>query len=243
MADPVTGDSSPPDEIDGLRLFEEPQDGEMGRVVYQGKERPNFATARSVAHEYWIIEKHAPREWNLVHAIATFDRGEGFDRHQERLVSQYRTNEEAVRNLPRHLDEVVGNTVQRHFADGSIRLEPPYTKDDAGYLTANSPDFDPGHDKCGSCVHYVPGRGCHFVQGEIDPEAYCVEFYADYGVFAHDHGDHVEVNAELVGQAWDYDDAAIADFVDEIEERLQQRSRTEARSPMPEGELWDPGGE
>lgn len=225
MADPVTGASSPPDDINGLRLFESPQEGERGRIVYQGDERPNFAAPHSTAHEYWIIEKHAPREWNLVQTIATFIRGEGFDRKHERLVGQFRTNEKAVRNIHRHLDEAVGNTVREHFDDGSIRLEPPFTKEEADYRSVNDPDFDRDHDTCGTCVHYVPGRGCHFVQGEIRPEDYCTEFYADYGVFAHEHEGDVEVNAELVGHSWNYDDAAIADFVDEIEERLHQRQR------------------
>lgn len=117
------------------------------------------------------------------------------------------------------------NTTTRVFTDGSIRFTPPYTKAEADYRTDEDPDFDTSHDRCQDCVHYIPGGGCHLVQGEIDPEYYCGEFFADYGVFAHDHGSYVEVNSELYGSALDIEDFDIRDFVDEIEERLQQRMR------------------
>lgn len=116
-------------------------------------------------------------------------------------------------------------TVTHALYDGSIRFMPPYTKADADYHPVNADDFDPDHDRCGSCVHFIEGGGCHLVQGDIDPRAYCEEFYADYGVFAHDHGSHVEVNAELVGPGWDFDERSIEEFVDDLEERLQQRRR------------------
>lgn len=121
--------------------------------------------------------------------------------------------------------EARGNTTLAVFPDGSIRFAPPFTKDQAGYVTPDDPSFDATHDRCADCVHFIPGEGCHFVQGRIDGNAYCSEFYADFGAFAHDHGDHVEVNAELVGPEMAFDEADIADFVDEIEERLQQRRR------------------
>lgn len=117
----------------------------------------------------------------------------------------------------------------RVFEDGSIRFTPPFSKEAADYRRRQDGDFDRGHGRCEACVHYIEGGGCHFVQGEIDPLAYCAEFFSDYGMFAHDHGDYVEVNAELVSPEWDYDGADIRDLVDAIEERLQQRSREQRR--------------
>lgn len=133
-------------------------------------------------------------------------------------------------NGPREMNRVDGGALEAAFDDGSIRFRPPFDKGEAGYVVPGRAGFDPRHDRCRDCVHYISGGGCHFVQGEIDPEAYCDEFYADYGVFAHEHADHVEVNAELTGPAWDFDSADIHDFVDEIEERLQQRQREGGRT-------------
>lgn len=117
------------------------------------------------------------------------------------------------------------NTSIQTFDDGSIRFQPQFTKDEAGYRETDAADFDPSHDRCGDCVHYIPENGCHLVQGDIDPEDYCAEFYADYGVFAHEHDQHVEVNFEMRGRKLDFEQSDIQDFVDEIEERLQQQIR------------------
>lgn len=122
-------------------------------------------------------------------------------------------------------DELVGNQVVETFGDTTIRFKPPYSKEEAEYIEPGADVFDPEHHRCGDCVHYISGGGCHFVQGDIRPSAYCAEFYADYGVFAHDHGDHVEVNAELIGEAMAFDERDIHDFLDGVEERLQQRAR------------------
>lgn len=118
-----------------------------------------------------------------------------------------------------------GETVTHALYDGSIRFLPPHTKKEADYLTPSDPQFDDSHSRCGSCVHFIEGGGCHFVQGDIDPAAYCGEFYADYGVFSHLHDDFVEVNAELVSPRWDYRERDIEEFLDDLGERLQQRRR------------------
>lgn len=117
------------------------------------------------------------------------------------------------------------NTTIDVFGDGSIRFVPPFSKEEAEYLRPTDPGFDETHDRCGDCVHFIPDEGCHFVQGKIKPAAYCEEYYADYGAFAHKHEGHVEVNAELVGREMHFDERDIRDFVDELEERLQQRNR------------------
>lgn len=145
----------------------------------------------------------------------------------------------AEENGPEEGDPEANTTIDV-FGDGSIRFVPPHTKDDAAYRTPNRRSFDPSHDRCGSCVHYIANGGCHFVQGNIDPEAYCERFYADYGVFAHDHGDEMEVNAELVGENLHPDRAVIEGFVAEIEERLQERERMERFSvPQVQQRLLD----
>lgn len=122
-------------------------------------------------------------------------------------------------------DRLRGNTTIRTFEDGSIRFLPPFTKEEAAYFPTDDPAFDPTHDRCGSCVHYIPGMGCHFVQGEIDPEAYCEEFYADYAAFAHEHPGHAEINAELAAPNWAWSEETITDFVTDVRERLEQRRR------------------
>lgn len=221
----------PPEEIDGLRLFERPEDAEMGRIVYQGDERPTFAERKSAAHIYWFIKMAKPREWRLTQAIATFERRSGYDTHIERLVGKYTSNREALDALTERSGEALGDTVITHYDDGSIRFVPPFSKDEAAYRSPVDDTFDRTHDVCATCVHYVPGHGCHFVQGEIDPGAYCEEFYANYGVFAHSHGDKTEVNAELMGGEFDWSTANVSDFVDEIEGRLRRavRGRDKAR--------------
>lgn len=231
------GGGSPPDFIEDLRLFEGPNEPEMGRIVYQGRERPRFAPERGrrIAHEYWFIESDGRRGWKVVQAVATFDRqprGEPtqYRRHVEELVGRAPDNRQALDVVRANADRAVGSTVSDVFADESIRFVPPFSKDAADYRDRDDPAFDATHDRCKGCVHYIPGGGCHFVRGEIDPEDYCEEYYADYGVFAHDHGEHVEVNAELVGPNFHPGEADIADFVGEIRERLQQRQREQEGS-------------
>lgn len=111
--------------------------------------------------------------------------------------------------------------------DGRITFLPPNPKDEAGYRTEGSPDFDPTHDRCGSCAHFIPGGGCHVVQGNIDPADYCEAFYADYGVFGHDHGDRIEVNMELAGGAMEFSPLDIERFLISVRSRLQRRVRNE----------------
>lgn len=222
-------DRSPPQEIGDLRLFEGPFEGEQGRVVYQGEE-VEPPEGEHTAHEYWIVEKWGADRWRLIDTVATFERGEGYHRHRSDVVDVYPSNDAAVAGLKGYLDSSRGGSDAGELAapalyDGSIRFFPPNTKREAGYTTTNDRDFDHGHERCRDCVHFIEGGGCHLVQGEIDPSAYCDEYYADYGVFAHGHGGYVEVNLEMIGRKYDLDRDDIEDLVDEIEERAQQRLR------------------
>jgi hypothetical protein len=229
----------PPEEINGFRLFERPYDGESGRIVYQGEERDRMADPGGVAHEYWFIEQGSSGDWKLVQAIATFERGEGYKRHMERLASTFDSNQEAVEALFAHIDDIIGDTVRQVFSDGSIHFEPPFSKEAAEYRSQGGQAFDTAHDRCGSCVHYIPGGGCHFVQGEIDPGDYCERFYADFGLFAHDYGDEVEINVESRGPNWGPTDGAIEEFVAEVERRASGGS-VQSAPPGDDGrDIWD----
>lgn len=118
-----------------------------------------------------------------------------------------------------------GNTVLETYSDGSIRFKPPFSKGHAEYIEPDNKGFDSSHKRCHSCTHYIQGGGCHLVQGKIDPQGYCGEFYADYGVFGHRHSTDIEENFELVGDSFDWTMDNIEDFVLDIRERLQQLYR------------------
>lgn len=68
--------------------------------------------------------------------------------------------------------------------DGSITFKPPFGKQEANYTTTPGEDGFPQNARCGSCAHFIPGGGCHVVQGFIQPTAVCGGFYADVGIFA-----------------------------------------------------------
>lgn len=214
-----------PREVGSLRLFEEPFEGEMGRIVYQGRDRPDFGTRRGAAHEYWFVEKSGPRDWRVTRAIASFERGEGFDRHIEELVAKVDNNAEGVQIVKERAFETVGGNVFAHFEDGSIRFTPDFTKREANYREKGDPAFDDDHKPCATCVHYIPGEGCHMVRGRIKPDEYCEEFFADYGVFGHRHENYVEKNMEMFGGAFDWDERDVDEFVDDVEEALERVSR------------------
>lgn len=131
------------------------------------------------------------------------------------------------------------HSVSRHFPDGSTRFRPQHSKEEAAYREAGSSRFDPEHGRCGSCVHYIPGGGCHFVEGEIDPEDYCEEFYADIGVFAHQHSDRFDINAVLEGDNWEASPEAVTDFVEAIEDRLEHAGDGGGRGHSLASELLD----
>lgn len=199
-------------------------------------------------HRYVSVEKTGSRSW-LAFLRTPDDQinrsANSGDAALDRAISLMQAHdvtEPGSPAMPATPDEQPrGETVTPSLFDGSIRFKPAFTKPEADYRSPRDADFDASHDRCGDCVHFIEGGGCHLVQGDIDPSAYCAEFYADYGVFAHDHGDHMEVNAELISPAFDAREANIQDFVDEIEERLQQRRReaTEGGAQVVAGEPGD----
>lgn len=76
-----------------------------------------------------------------------------------------------------------GNTVREIYDDGYVEFLPQFTKEEANYHEPFSGGSAAELD-CENCAHYIEGGGCHVVQGEIDPEGHCEEYYADVGFFA-----------------------------------------------------------
>lgn len=117
----------------------------------------------------------------------------------------------------------------RVFSDGSIRFKPPFSKSQADYREIGDRDFDGSHSRCGSCSHFIENEknrqisGCHVVQGEINPEDYCEEFYSDVGVFGHKHDDFVEINLTLLGENFDeWSGMDVDEFADTVEGELDE---------------------
>lgn len=108
--------------------------------------------------------------------------------------------------------------------DGSITFTPPFTKNEADYKTKVESDFDNSHKKCRSCSHFIEGGGCHLVQGQIDEQAYCGEFYADVGLYGHRHTNMTELNLTVWGESYDWDSEDVDDFMDRVRSKLSERS-------------------
>lgn len=75
---------------------------------------------------------------------------------------------------------------------------PPFSKEDARYHGPGEgpePELD-----CKDCAHFIEGGGCHMVQGEIRPQGYCQDLYADFGVFARADGDDLLITLVTLGE-------------------------------------------
>lgn len=113
------------------------------------------------------------------------------------------------------------NTVREVYSDGYIEFLPPETKEDAGYIQPGNPDFDRPHKRCEDCAHYIEGGGCHIVQGEIDPEAYCERFYADVGAFGNAQA---TPNLVIWGDTFDWSRGDLERFLEDTKEWLMERA-------------------
>ena len=111
------------------------------------------------------------------------------------------------------------------FDDDSIRFKPNFLKQEAGYRWPTDGEYDGTHEKCRSCAHFIEGGGCHIVQGDIDKEGYCEQFYADLGVYGHDHGDYVEENLIIWGLDFNWDMEGAKEFANDIVERIEEKIR------------------
>lgn len=100
----------------------------------------------------------------------------------------------------------------------------PFSHEDADYREPGDPDFESGHERCESCAHYDDHGNCHIVP-DIEPDGYCAEFYADVGVFGHEHPWGIENNLNLFGESFDWSIEGVENFVNDIRERLEEKIR------------------
>lgn len=116
-----------------------------------------------------------------------------------------------------------GNRLRKVSNDGYIEFLPPSSKEKAKYREKGESGFDGGHDRCESCAHYIEGGACHMVRGNIMPNDYCEEFFADVGFYGHEHQSFVELNLAKWGEkfSWDEDDAD--EFLEKIRQKLGNR--------------------
>lgn len=102
---------------------------------------------------------------------------------------------------------------------------PEYTKEESGYKSPRSETFDPNHKRCMDCVHYNGQGECSVVEGGVEPEGYCEEFYADVLVAGHKHGNNIEENYIMFGGAFDWDIDHAKEFGMDIRESIQNKIR------------------
>jgi len=101
-----------------------------------------------------------------------------------------------IDNRPKHSDEL-----PERNDPAQVTFTPPRTKDEARYhepAEGPNPELD-----CMDCAHYIEGGNCHIVQGDVNPEGHCENYYADVGVFAKitDDSDW-NINLRLWGERW-----------------------------------------
>lgn len=165
-----------------------------------------------------------------------FNAGESASHVVERAVNEYETEQEEGTGIggsrTRSGESNNGTSSDRlgkhdvvDYGDGSIRFRPRYTQKEASYLFPGDDDYDDTHKACESCAHFIEGGGCHMVEGPIDLDGYCEEFYADVGVYGHKHPHGIEENLSLWGWEFDWDEGDAAEFAMDIRERLQQKVR------------------
>jgi hypothetical protein len=105
------------------------------------------------------------------------------------------------------------------------RVTPEYSKEESGYKSPGSATFNPDHDRCFDCVHYNGDGECSVVEGMIEGEAYCEEFYADVLVAGHSHGDDVEENYIVYGPGFDWSVSHAKEFGMDIKEAIENKIR------------------
>lgn len=103
-------------------------------------------------------------------------------------------------------------------SDGSVVMMPPFTKEEASYE-----DRERSSRKCENCVHYLVGGGCAMVQGEIDPQAHCDNFYADVGLFGSNKGEDT-LNLKLWGEEYDFTQFDINRLINQVQDALEEKS-------------------
>jgi len=110
---------------------------------------------------------------------------------------------------------------KRQPVDGEeTSIIPPYTKPEASY---HPPEEGPKpHLDCKDCVHYVQGGGCKMVRGEVDPDGYCEDLFADFGLFGTMDNTEFKVNLAVWGEMFEdrFQNVSITEMADEIKETI-----------------------
>lgn len=153
--------------------------------------------------------------------------------HVERGVDQFEKEErEGTRpGSPTRTgsSQTVGSGIEKDevvdYGDGSIRFRPRFTQREASYLYEGDREYDDEHPVCDECAHFIEGGGCHMVEGPIELDGYCEEFYADVGVFAHRHDEGVEENLSVWGYDFDWSISDAEEFAMDIREILEAKIR------------------
>jgi hypothetical protein len=143
--------------------------------------------------------------------VSTRGRYNGDDDDEDKEEERRRRRRSGSRSEGKSMDLMGVNS------DGSITMMPPFTKEEAQYDVDIS---NPYH--CGDCVHYVEGGGCTLVQGEIEPEGYCENFFAEVGMFGSQFSDPV-LNLKLWGDDYSMGMKDIDEFIDQVEEALENK--------------------
>jgi hypothetical protein len=111
------------------------------------------------------------------------------------------------------------------YKNGAITFVPEFRKSDAGYVRHGSQNFDSSHSRCEDCAHYIEGGGCHLVQGEIDPKAYCTELFSDISISGHKHPNGVEIPITIWGDGFNWTRQDMQRFVQSVKNKIESRLR------------------
>jgi uncharacterized membrane protein (UPF0127 family) len=101
---------------------------------------------------------------------------------------------------------------------------PPFSKEQAEYLTPEDPDFDVSHSRCEDCVFYAEGGQCAVVDGNVDPEHYCEQLYSEVLFTGHEHGDEgVIEELVIIGPDVSWREEAVEDYLSGIREIIESK--------------------
>ena len=113
------------------------------------------------------------------------------------------------------------NTLVDTDSSGATTFVPEFTKQEAKYTDARS---NSDNITCKDCAHYIEGGGCHVVQGEIDPDGKCDNFYSDIGMFVRGGGTP-DVNLVLWGEKFRdrFGDNNVRGAISEMRNKIEDR--------------------
>lgn len=113
------------------------------------------------------------------------------------------------------------------FQDGSVKFLPAFTKLEARFIR-NAKERFGAVKVCDDCSHFIKGGACHVVQGEINPNDKCFEFFADVGAFADNEGG-MDVSLVLWGEIFDWSEKDVDAFLETMRNKIIDRIERERR--------------